>query len=266
MSELARRIFFAVPAALFFLWVTWIGGLFFEAMIAVIAVVVIWEISSMLKKTGSPIFTSLVVLTACYVWFLIKLPWIWTIAITAVLLIAGFIAVIGDRSLFKQRLLGSIFTGVYAVFGMLMIVQIRSLGTNMEGFWLTLSFFLMVWGNDVFAYFGGKTFGKHKLAPVLSPNKTWEGYFFGFLGAATGFLIAYLSADVFPLPFLAMIPASVAVSVMGPLGDITESSLKRMAAVKDSSNLLPGHGGFFDRFDSMIMAAPFIYFIYYYMH
>ena len=266
MSELTRRILFAVPAAIFFLWVTRLGGLFFEGMIAFIVVVVIWEISNMMKKTGTPIFMPVVILIAGYVWFLTNLPWIWVIAITVILLAAGLFAVTGARSLFKQRILSTLFTGVYAVFGLLMIVQIRSLGTDLDGFWLTLSFFLMVWGNDVFAYFGGKAFGRRKLAPILSPNKTWEGFFFGFLGAATGYLIAWVSAPIFPLALWGILPASVAVSVMGPRGDSTESSLKRRAGVKDASNLLPGHGGFFDRFDSMILAAPFIYFIYYFMH
>lgn len=266
MSELTRRTLFAVPAALFFLWVTYLGGVFFEAMIGLIAAVVIWEMSNLMKRAGTPIFTPFVILVAGFIWFLTRLPSTWVIVTSVILLVAGLLAVSGKQSLLKQRLLASLFTGVYAVFGLLMIVQIRSLGGATDGFWLALSLFFMIWGNDVFAYFGGRAFGKHKLAPTLSPNKTWEGFFFGFLGSAAGYLIAWLVAAPFPLPLWAVVPASIAVSVMGPIGDITESSLKRKAGVKDSSNLLPGHGGFFDRFDSMILAAPFIYFIYYYIY
>jgi phosphatidate cytidylyltransferase len=143
-----------------------------------------------------------------------------------------------------------------------MIVNIRSLGVEMDGFWMVLTLFLMIWGNDVFAYFGGKTWGKTPLAPTISPNKTLEGFWFGFLGAAVGFLIAYWLADPYPFNLWALFPAVLIIGILGPLGDIAESRLKRLANVKDSSSILPGHGGFFDRFDSMILTAPFIYFLY----
>lgn len=121
----------------------------------------------------------------------------------------------------------------------------------------------MIWGNDVFAYFGGKNFGKTPLVPLISPNKTREGFYFGFLGSAVGFLIVYFIADSFPLPLWSVLPAVAITGSLGPIGDVAASRLKRLANVKDSSTLLPGHGGFFDRFDSMILAAPFIYFLYY---
>ncbi|HLR89370.1 MAG TPA: phosphatidate cytidylyltransferase [Balneolaceae bacterium] len=265
MTELTRRTLFAIPAAVLFLWVTWLGGVYFEAMIGLIALLVIWETSRMLDKAGMPVILPLSLGIAVYIWFLTALPWMVTLAITTILLLAGLVSVTGRRTEVKQRYLSSLFAGVYAVFGFMMIVQIRELGSGQDGFWLAISLFLMIWGNDVFAYFGGRAFGKRKLAPVLSPNKTWEGFYSGIAGAAIGFLIAWISADLFPLPLWVVIPASLLVSVLGPLGDITESGLKRMVGVKDSSNLIPGHGGFFDRFDSMILAAPFIYFLYYFL-
>src|SRR5699024_5819212 len=127
-------------------------------------------------------------------------------------------------------------------------------------FLLVMTLFLMVWGNDIFAYFGGKYFGKRLLAPAVSPGKTWEGAAFGFLGSIIGLLIA-----AFAIPYsyffswLLLLPAALLVSIFSPIGDLAESKLKRAAGVKDASGILPGHGGLLDRFDGMILAAPVFY-------
>lgn len=118
----------------------------------------------------------------------------------------------------------------------------------------------MIWGNDIFAYFGGKSFGKQPLAPTISPKKTWEGFWFGFLGAAVGLLATFYIARVFPVQFWQVFPVVFIVSTLGPAGDLLASRLKRLAGVKDSSALLPGHGGFFDRFDALILSSPFVFF------
>lgn len=120
----------------------------------------------------------------------------------------------------------------------------------------------MVWGNDVFAYFGGKTFGKTPLASSISPNKTWEGFFSGFIGAGVGLaLIIFLVPIESPFEAVLFVPLIFLISIFGPIGDLAESKLKRAAGKKDSSTLLPGHGGLFDRFDALLLAAPamFVY-------
>src|SRR5699024_12655721 len=93
----------------------------------------------------------------------------------------------GDRGL--KALVSTFFTGLYAPIGLLALILVRQTGSSVTGFVLTLSLLLMIWGNDVFAYFGGKAFGRHALAPAVSPNKTWEGFFFGLLGSLTGLAI-----------------------------------------------------------------------------
>lgn len=113
--------------------------------------------------------------------------------------------------------------------------------------------FVTIWATDSFAYFSGKTFGGPKLAPVLSPNKTWAGLIGGSVGAALfGAACAlYLgSASVLLLAAL-----SAALAVISQAGDITQSSLKRQAGVKDSGNIIPGHGGLLDRVDGLLFAA-----------
>jgi phosphatidate cytidylyltransferase len=111
-----------------------------------------------------------------------------------------------------------------------------------------------IWAGDVAAYYGGRTLGRHKLAPTISPNKTIEGSIAGLAGSIlAGILLGswLLQRQVAYLAF-----ASLAAGIAGQLGDLAESALKRSSGVKDSSSLLPGHGGMLDRLDSLIFAAP----------
>jgi len=121
---------------------------------------------------------------------------------------------------------------------------------------LVLSFFLLIWGNDVFAYFVGKRFGKTALAKSISPNKTVEGFLGGFTGSL---IIAVVTMFIFPEIGWHFLVIAIIVGITGPLGDLFESALKRKAGVKDSGKVLPGHGGILDRFDAAIMAVPFVF-------
>ena len=122
---------------------------------------------------------------------------------------------------------------------------------------LIMGIFILIWVNDSFAYLVGKTLGRNKLYPSISPKKTIEGTLGGFVFTL---LAAYLMARYEPILDLTqwMILAAVIV-IMGSLGDLLESKLKRQAGVKDSGAILPGHGGMLDRLDSLIFAAPFAY-------
>jgi phosphatidate cytidylyltransferase len=112
---------------------------------------------------------------------------------------------------------------------------------------------LMVCSADIGAYFAGRAFGKHKLAPRVSPGKTWEGAVGGLFMAA---LVSGLGAAFFGLSAPAFIAFGFGVGIFSIIGDLTESMFKRAAALKDSGNLLPGHGGLLDRIDSVTAAAP----------
>ncbi len=263
MSELAKRVLVGVPAAAFFIWLLWLGGAAFQIAIFAILLLTVWEVHRMMQHTGFSDYFPISLVFVLLVWNPDFMPQWLNISIAAAATLLTVIAVISKHSETSVRWLSTLFTGVYPAVGFVMLVNIRELGTTIEGFWLTMTLMLMIWGNDVFAYFGGKTFGKHKLAPKISPKKTWEGFGFGFLGAAVGFLIAFFSAESYPLELWALVPAVLIVSIAGPLGDISASRIKRIAGVKDSSSILPGHGGFFDRFDSMILSAPFVFFYFY---
>jgi len=111
-----------------------------------------------------------------------------------------------------------------------------------------------VWAADTGAYFAGKNFGKHKLAPSISPGKTWEGW---AGGAALTLLVGWAAGYFLPdIPLSHRLVAAGVVAVFGPLGDLAESMLKRSAGVKDSGTFLPGHGGLLDRFDAFLLVLP----------
>ena len=120
-------------------------------------------------------------------------------------------------------------------------------------------FFLVLMGGDAGAYYIGRALGKHKLAPSISPGKTWEG---AIGGVVTAMAMAVLAHFWFfrELPLKWALPLALAMSIVGMLGDLVESAMKRSASAKDAANILPGHGGLLDRLDSLLFNAPLIYY------
>jgi len=120
-----------------------------------------------------------------------------------------------------------------------------------------LGFFLLIWANDSGAYIVGSLVGKNKLFERISPKKTWEGFLGGgFFALMFAWLISYFVTEISLIDWLVV---ALITFVFGTFGDLIESLLKRMVKVKDSGNILPGHGGILDRFDSMIIAAPMVF-------
>ena len=128
------------------------------------------------------------------------------------------------------------------------------LSTHLLGF-----FFLVLMGSDTGAYFAGRAFGKHKLAPAISPGKTWEGLIGGLIAAAA--FAALSTFWFFPeLPYQYSIPLAMVMAGVGVLGDLAESAMKRGSKTKDAASILPGHGGLLDRLDSLLLSAPILYY------
>lgn len=125
-----------------------------------------------------------------------------------------------------------------------------------------LNLFILIWSSDTFAYLAGRAFGKRKLFERISPKKTWEG-FIG--GALLTIAFSVLLANYFHLPLIPNLMIAFLTVVFGTLGDLVESMLKRQYGIKDSGQILPGHGGVLDRFDALFISLPFTTLIYYFM-
>lgn len=119
--------------------------------------------------------------------------------------------------------------------------------------------FVVTWANDTFAYFAGLSFGRHKLSEKVSPKKTWEGFFGGALGSLAGAAVLQHWRMPAELSLGSALALGAGGAVVGPLGDLVESLWKRAYGVKDSSRLIPGHGGLLDRIDALLFVAPWIY-------
>jgi len=137
-----------------------------------------------------------------------------------------------------------------------------------QGGWWLMIVLPIVWGGDTGGYSIGVAYGKHKMTPRLSPKKSWEGYFAGlFTSVIVGAFFAYAFSAMGPQPLGGLITPlqggflGLAIGALAPLGDLGESMFKRQSGIKDSSNVFPGHGGFFDRIDSWIWGAALGYFI-----
>ena len=122
---------------------------------------------------------------------------------------------------------------------------------------ILMSVFIFAWCNDTFAYLTGMKFGKHKLFERISPKKTWEGWIGGFVFTIiAAIIVAYFSDALHTIDFIAI---AVITSVFGTFGDLVESMFKRQFGVKDSGNILPGHGGILDRFDILLVVLPIVF-------
>lgn len=150
----------------------------------------------------------------------------------------------------------NLFLLIYVGWTLNHLILLRNLD---QGFWLVMFLFLIIWSSDTGAYFAGRFMGKNKLAPQVSPNKTIEGSVGGLLLSIIVAIIYNYYIKLFSLPVVLIL--ALLLSVMGQIGDLIESALKRLVGVKDAGNLIPGHGGILDRFDSTITTAPVFFYL-----
>jgi phosphatidate cytidylyltransferase len=188
-----------------------------------------------------------------------------------VLLILFVIIAVTIGTLVAVTLRGAPFEKMIASVGatLLGVLYIPLLGSHLvalrTGFPPALSahllsfFFLVLMGSDAGAYYTGRALGKHKLAPSISPGKTWEGAVGGIVAALAMAALAHFWFFR-ELPLKYMLPLAAIMTLLGILGDLAESALKRGAGAKDAANILPGHGGILDRLDSLLFNAPVIYY------
>lgn len=172
-------------------------------------------------------------------------------AVLGVLVISAFFWHVMIRQVRIADTGTTLFGAIYVGFTLAHLVLIREYE---HGMWLAFVMIVSIWVNDSFAYMAGSTFGRHKLAPRISPKKTWEGLIAGSIGTTAVWAAASLLPGI-EIPLAWRLAIGIAASVAAVIGDLAESRMKREVGVKDSGTLLPGHGGYLDRFDSFIMVA-----------
>jgi phosphatidate cytidylyltransferase len=144
---------------------------------------------------------------------------------------------------------------ILVAFPLSFAIRIHASGT--QGPPLLLFAMVIIWVGDTAAYFVGRSIGKYKLAPHLSPKKTWEGTVASFLGSL---IVAIVFARYMTVPLRHLLAMAAVGNVAGQVGDLLESAYKRSAGIKDSGNILPGHGGVLDRIDALILAIPVVWY------
>lgn len=247
----------AAPAAI---WITgWGPAWLFDATIALIAVLAMYEFIALGKAKGYDISTPLCVAIMLIIISAFILEDLSVeLGMFAALLIIPASYVVTNKSLEDSLPSSAIAVLATTYVGMLGGSLIRLHNDFAEGYKLVFFLLLVVWLGDSGAYYVGKQFGKHKLSPRISPKKTVEGLIGGISASIIAALVIHFT--FFPaFPLVHAIIAGVILSVAGVIGDLAESMWKRSAAVKDSGKLLPGHGGFLDRFDSILFTAPILY-------
>ncbi len=212
------------------------------------------------NKRGWPLEANVGLFFLALLLFSVQWPSVLAVPTVCVLAIVSMLTV---RMFMGRDLAGGLADSAVLTFSLLYIgltlgtlLQIRGL---LEGDLLILFLFLVTWGSDAGAYYAGTLLGRHKLAPTISPNKTIEGLIGGLLVAIT---LALLARSWFLPSFTLADTAAcgVLLTFAGLLGDLTESMIKRSVGAKDSGSLIMGHGGMFDRLDSLLFAAPAFYF------
>ena len=267
-----KRVLFALVGAPLTVALVYFGGWIFAAALGAVAAIGAWELLRIAKAGGSePLEVPGIVLTAA-VPLAVHASFLGVYRVTltdAVLIFLALLAsVIWVRGAAGKPLVSFAVTVACVIYPGLVayMYPLRyhdyAVGA-VAGTVLVMFPVLVTWATDTGAYAFGRMFGKHKLIPAVSPGKTVEGAIGGLVVAVLG---AWLYAQFLLRPFaqLGLSPAGIvifglAIGVVGQLGDIAESLLKRDAGVKDSSNLLPGHGGILDRFDSLLFVLPVAY-------
>lgn len=267
MTNLFTRIVVAIVAIPTILWIVWFGGVPLLIFTIIIASLGLWEylklVSSRYQLQNTPGFILFSLGIPIVTYFTgesgLLIGLITSFSILAVALLAT------GRPQSSAIVLALTLFGIFYTTGLTsFLILIHDLKRIPEGSvlsggrWL-IFLFSIIWACDTMAYFIGKPFGKHKLSLQISPNKTAEGFGAGVLGGIIA-SIACQKTFLSSAPLIPVISLGILISLVGQLGDLLESALKRDCQVKDSSMIIPGHGGVLDRFDSLFFSLPFFYY------
>jgi phosphatidate cytidylyltransferase len=244
-SDILTRLTSGVVFAATAIGLAWAGQMPFALLVLVVVVLMSWEWSRIVRGTGSDL--TLVVHAAAVIAATI-LTALGFAALGLAMLVIGAIIVLplqfGERPIFSAA--GVLYTGLPAV----ALLWLR--GSEPMGFLAVLFIFLVVWTTDTAAFLAGRIIGGPKLAPRISPKKTWAGLVGGVAASGLAAAVFGYGADISPA---SLAPCGLVMGLIAQGGDLAESALKRTFGVKDASNLIPGHGGFMDRMDGVVAVA-----------
>lgn len=264
-SNTATRILVSIIAIPAIIAVTYFGKVPFLIFVLAISLMAFYEFTLMLRKKNSYVnflmgFIAVGFLILNQYFPMMNTYSFFIIWLVVLLIIELFRNKESALSNLGATLLSVMFLGLFGS-SLLGIREFYSIDDEfyVNGGYLIISVMVTIWVCDSAAFFGGTALGKHKLFPRVSPNKSWEGAIFGFVFAIITMVIAKFVVLNF-LEWKDVFIIGLIVGIIGQIGDLVESLIKRDAGVKDSSALIPGHGGIFDRFDSLLFSAPVIYF------
>ncbi|MBM2813629.1 MAG: phosphatidate cytidylyltransferase [Ignavibacteria bacterium] len=295
MKDLQSRLLIAGIGIPLLILLIITGGMWFTGIIVIISAVSLWEFYSLCRHKGMEPFAGLGVITGIIFqlafWYFLSSNALFEFLLVALILIISYIILLLTFQILSKRhgpitLLGATLLGNFYITGLFScLIAIRNfdsilntidrqaasflilhmnrtdyilmMNSNHWGYFV-LCVFIAVWLCDTAAYFIGKNFGKHKLAPRISPKKTIEGFIAGIAGSIIGFAVSAWITIPFIHVFEYSILIGIIIGLAGQVGDLAESQFKRDAQVKDSGRTLLGHGGFLDRFDSILFVFPAI--------
>ena len=262
LSNNATRVLVAICAIPVVIGASYFGGIYFLLFTLIISTFAFYEFSIFVKNKGANVnlwfgILSIVLLLINQFRFFISFLSI----ILLIVFVLSFIELFRNKDSaiinLGATLLGIFYIGLFAV-ALLGIREFYKDDLYNRGGYIIIAVLATIWICDSAAYYGGSALGKHKLFKRVSPQKSWEGAILGFIFALTTMVLAKIIILNF-LSWNTVIALGFIVGIFGQIGDLIESLIKRDAGVKDSSSIIPGHGGIFDRFDSLLYTAPLIF-------
>ncbi|MCP8616491.1 phosphatidate cytidylyltransferase [Salirhabdus salicampi] len=257
-----QRVLTGILAVIFFIPIVFYGGWPFQILVYLLATIAITELMKMRKIS---IFSVPAMITYVLLWILLSDEALLSffaassfskvdIVTMIVLLLLAYTVLVKNAFTFDEvgfLLLSSLYIGM----GFFYLME-----TRVEGLHFLFYALFVIWATDTGAYFIGRAFGRRKLWPEISPKKTIEG---SIGGIASACIVAIIFQLLYPVSdsMSVVIGVTILASIVGQIGDLVESAFKRTYHVKDSGNILPGHGGILDRFDSLIFVLPLLHFI-----
>ncbi len=258
MSEFYKRLLSGIVYVALLIFGILFHQYAFLSIILCFSLICLWEFQKLIHLKSYPLFALPVIIILAYHIYSIPKEFTWIAlgitVITQLILLYDLIYIRIIPMFEKKKYIVSIF---YLIFNFVFLSLIPFSVTNNYQPIFILGMFILIWVNDSFAYLTGRKFGKHKLYSRISPKKTIEGFVGGLIfGMLASIILAQFSNE---LSLLQWVLYGFIVGFFGTIGDLIQSKFKRQAGVKDSGTIMPGHGGIFDRLDSVLYASPFVF-------